>query len=375
MFPPPPPGRLLRLLPDSRTLVLTSLLYLSQARQAGAQGLFESRYQYYQEDDSRIRVDSDYSLWAFDLSETLKLEGSFLYSAISGASPTGLPPAAKGKQVPVIELEDDRYAVTLGLTSIHGKHSIKPGFAYSYEPDYESFSASLQDTISLNEKSTDLVLGFSGTWDTVGAAGSALSEDKTSYDAIIGVRQVLGPDTLLQVNAVLGWKDGFLSDPYKRALIDDEVFLEERPDSKFEQLLFAQITQFVEPIDASVEASYRFGHNDHGITSHTTSVSLNKWLLDKRLLVRPSFRYYSQSEADYYGVSFSGDPDYFSSDYRISAEETFNLGIQLRYIAIPDRLSIEAGYERYITRGTDGETSQSAYPDAHSFSIGARLSF
>jgi hypothetical protein len=59
----------------------------------------------------------------------------------------------------------------------------------------------------------------------------------------------------------------------------------------------------------------------------------------------------------------------------VSAEETLNLGLQMRIQLIPDKLALDLGYERYMTRGTDGSTSQSAYPDAHSFTAGIHYQF
>lgn len=358
-----------------RLWVLIGILHVYLSSSTMAESVFDTRYQYYQEDNGRVRVDSDYSLFSIDLSDTLMLDGTLLYSAISGASPTGLPPEKRGGQVPLVNLEDERYAATLGLTKQLGRHSLKLGGSYSYESDYLSVGGSVQDTISLNEKNTDLVLGFAYTHDTVGANGSDLNATKQSYDWIIGVNQLLGPNTLLTLNAGVGLKQGYLSDPYKRVLIDGEVFDERRPHRKLEQLLFGQITHYIEPWDASVEVSYRFGHNDHGINSHTGMIAFYKYLCDKRLVIRPSFRYYRQSAADYYDTEFSGNPEFYSSDYRVSAEETFNIGIQIRWFVIPDKFSIDLGYERYISRGTDGRTSQSAYPDANSITAGIHYQF
>lgn len=124
-----------------------------------------------------------------------------------------------------------------------------------------------------------------------------------------------------------------------------------------------------------MELAYRFGHNDHGSISNTFSLSLYQYLFEKRVVIRPSIRLYDQSEADYYDTTFTGNPTYFSSDYRISAEQTLNLGLQVRWNVIKDRFAIDLGYERYITRGTDGKTSQSAYPDAHSMTAGFHISF
>lgn len=360
---------------QGRTWAAVALLHVYLCQAALAENVFETRYQYYQEDDGRVGVDSDYSLFSVDLSDTLVLDGTLLYSSISGASPTGLPPSKRGGSVPTVYLEDERYAATLGLTAKIADHSLKTGFTYSYESDYLSLGGSIIDTISLNEKNTELLLGFAYTDDTVGANGSDLDERKRSYDVMLGVNQILGPRTLLSANLVLGWKRGFLSDPYKRVLIDDEVYFESRPSRKFEQLLYLQLTHELIPDDLSIDLSYRFGHNDHGSVSHTAMVALNKYFCEKRLVVRPSFRFYDQSAADYYDLSFSGDPDHYSSDYRVSAEQTFNLGLQVRWHVIPEKLAIDLGYERYISRGTDGRTSQSAYPDAHSFTAGLHLKF
>lgn len=323
-----------------------------------------------------MRVDSSYSLCSIDLTDTLVLDGSLLYSALSGASPTGLPPLLKGGPVPTVFLEDERYAATMGLTKQLGRHSVKAGFSYSYESDYTSFGYSLQDTISLNDKNTDLVLGFAYTDDTVGANGSLLEEPKRSYDAMIGINQVLSPNDLLSVNVGLGWKQGFLSDPYKRVLFDSYYVLpEKRPERKFEQLLFLQWTHHITWLDASIETSYRFGHNDGGSHSHTARVAFYKKFFGERLIISPSFRYYRQSAADFYDTEFTGNPQYYSADYRVSAEETFNTGVQVRWFPFNDHLAVDVGYEHYSTRGLDHKTSQSAYPDADSLSVGLHIQF
>lgn len=360
----------------ARLWILVGLVYVAVCSSLKAGAIVESRYQYYQEDGGRMRVDSSYSLFSVDLSDTLVVDGTLLYSALSGASPTGLPPLAKGGPVPLVELEDERYAATIGLTKQIGNHSLKAGFAYSYESDYTSFGYSLQDTIALNQKNTELVLGFAYTDDTVQANGSPLSEPKRSYDAIVGVNQVLSPNDLLSLNVTLGWRQGYLSDPYKRVLMDSYFVLPDtRPDHKFEQLIFLQWTHHIDWLDASVETSYRFGHNDAGSTSHTGRIAFYKKFFNDRLIIGPSFRYYRQTAADYYDTEFTGTPRYYSSDYRLSAEETFDAGVQVRWFPVKDRVAIDLGYDRYETRGLDHKTSQSAYPDAHYFSAGVHLQF
>ena len=54
--------------------------------------------------------------------------------------------------------------------------------------------------------------------------------------------------------------------------------------------------------------------------------------------------------------------------------ETFTVGIQAT-IKVRDWLGLDLGYQRYLMYGLDGVTSQSAYPSANVFTIGARVWF
>lgn len=359
-----------------RLWLLIGLIHLALASGALAETSFESRYQYYQEEHDRIRVDSNYSLFSLDLNDTTSVAGTFLYSAISGASPSGLPPLVQGQPVPVVGLTDERFAYTIGVNKQLGRHALSAGFAYSTESDYWSHAYSLQDIISLNQKNTELTLGFSFANDRVGENGTDLNAPKRSYDAIVGVTQILGPDDLLSLNLSLGWRQGFLSDPYKRVLLNQFFVLPDtRPNRRFEQLVFLQWTHHLPWEGASVETSYRFGHNDFGSHSHTAQVAFYQKFFDGRLVFRPGFRYYWQSAADFYDTEFFGNPRYFSADYRLSEEETFSLNVQLRWYAVKDRFAVDLGYERYATQGLDGKTPQSAYPDANSFTVGLHYQY
>lgn len=359
----------------SRGLFAAVALYWICATSLRAESFFESRYQYYQEDRGRIRVDSNYSLFSIDLKDSATIDGSFLYSVISGASPTGQPPPPGSKEVPVIKLNDERSAFTLGLSKPLGINTLKLGYAFSTESDYVSRSVSVQDTISLNQKNTELVLGFAYTDDIVGANGSKLAASKESSDVLLGINQVLSPNDLLTVNLTLGWRHGFLSDPYKIVPINAGYAWDKRPGSKFEQLLFVQWTHYFPTLKTSVETSYRFGHNDWGSQSHTARFALYRKFLGDRLILGPSFRYYRQSAANFYATSFTGTPSIYSADYRLSAEQSISLGAQMRFYAIRDRLAIDLGYERYAMQGLDHKTSQSAYPSARCVSVGLHFQF
>ena len=67
-------------------------------------------------------------------------------------------------------------------------------------------------------------------------------------------------------------------------------------------------------------------------------------------------------------------PFFYSSDFRLSELQTFTFGVNAT-VLLWEHARIELGYKRYIMRGLDGVTSQSAYPSANIFTVGARIWF
>jgi hypothetical protein len=340
--------------------------------------VFETRYQYYQEGNGRMRVDSIHSLFSVEAGKNVSIDGTYLYSTLSGASPTGLPLSISADgRIDTIHLRDERNAFSLGVNRVYGNHVLRTGIAYSQESDYLSYAYSIQDTISFNQKNTELVAGYSFTDDTVGANGSDLNASKRSHAALLGLSQILGPDDLLSVNLTCTWRDGYLSDPYKRFWLNDlsEVRWDNRPSRRSEQMLQVRWTHRVASLGGSVETTYRFGVSDWGNDSHMMRVTFHKKFLDGRMIVSPGIRYYRQSAATFYDTEFYGSPRYSSADYRLAAEETWSGGLQARWYAVPDRLAFDVGWERYITRGLDGKTPQGMFPSATTVSVGVHLDF
>ena len=99
-------------------------------------------------------------------------------------------------------------------------------------------------------------------------------------------------------------------------------------------------------------------------------------------VISPSFRYYRQGAAHFYGIQFPGDPvndrahvpSFYSSDYRLSFLETFTLGLDAD-VKLRDQWDLHLGYQRYWMRGLDGKTLQSTYPSAHIFTVGLTFSY
>jgi hypothetical protein len=381
-----------------------AMLPLAHLGRAAAENHFDYRYENYQEDAGRIGVDTQSILFETKITSWLTLHGDAVYDAISGATPTGAPPGTDIKSmfafpngpltttVPLAHMEDQRYAGALDAATTFGPHHITPQFSYSQEHDYISYGGALNYSLDLNEKNTSLNLGWAHAWDTIlPYRGESITENqhKDTDDFLVGVNQILGPKTTLSVNFTFRNSHGYLDDPYRSVVFadypqdpnDPALWPEKRPTFRQSYIPYVTVLQYITPLHASVEGSYRFYDDTFGIKAHTVDLSWHQ-KITKRVLVSPVFRYYYQTAADFYAPLFPGDPSldpsvfptYYSADYRLSKLQTFTAGVEIS-AKVTDFLSLDFGYKRYAMYGLDNVTSSSAYPKANIFTIGARLWF
>ena len=366
----------------------------AQRALAEGQNHVDFKYEDYKEADNRIAVSTYAAAFNTQLTSWLSLQGGYVYDSISGATPTGGPPLTPGAGVPLTHMSDIRRAENIAMSASWGLWTITPQYSYSKESDYESVGLSLNQTFDFNQKNTTMTLGISHDADEVlpkpGNPFFTKEAPKNSTDVLIGVTQLLSPTTIFNADFTYGHSEGYLADPYRGFYFTDHpdqpgsqtLFGEKRPDVKNREIFFLGLTQFVTPADASIELGYRFYHDTFDISAHTVSLS---WLqkIGKRVILTPTIRYYTQSEANFYHVSLPGDPanshappppPYYSADYRLSDMSTWTAGLLL-HVKVCEYFTIDAAYKRYTMTGNDGVTSQSAYPKANVYTIGASIWF
>lgn len=377
-------------------LLLASVFSLFAPRLAQAEDSITVKAQSWQEDNKRIRVDSQYALLEADLTTEARLKLMGLVDTITGATPTGEKAAASDAPVPLSKMDDRRKAWDANLACQFPRINVSAGCGVSRESDYVSHGYSLNTLTDFNQKNTLLLVGWGHTDDRVMETFWAGDREKTGDDFIVGVTQLLSPVFSLTANVSCGRATGFLGDPYKivsttRLDLDPGTYYtppENRPREKDKVAFFLGANRHFDRVDGALDASYRVYHDSFGIDSHTVDL---KWIqrLGARWLLEPSVRFYRQSEADFYhadldaaGVVTSYDPlletgtgraPYYSSDYRLSRMETTTLGLKAT-CTVNDHLSIDFAYERYLMRGLDGSTPESAYADADVFTVGMKLS-
>lgn len=403
----------------ARPVILAAWLLILPLRQMNAEDRADFKFSYYLEDHHRTEAFSPALLIETDLGPNTILTIQSVYDVISGATPTGEPMKRKTREVtiqeqaaqtsyvavsgasgrgttlvpvvssaataqtkteeygkpflPMADYEDQRWALNMGLRHRHGEWVVDAGMAYSTESDYHSLTESLIVSRDFNERMTTLSLGASLTHDDVRDTPTGNWLDKDTFDGQVQIAQVIDPFTLLKVSFVAGTSWGYLDDQYKFVLLDDEVVDEQRPDSRDKQIIYASLNRHIEPLNGALEASYRFYRDTYGINAHTFGLDWFQNLGPKLILV-PSARYYQQSAADFYGTKFTGSPNNYSSDYRLSKMGSVTYGVKLIW-KVSDKFWADIAYDRYSQFGRDQETPGETYPEANIVTIGFKLWF
>ena len=287
--------------------------------------------------------------------------------------------------VPLTHMHDHRNAFSFSIPLTLRAQKLTPSFAYSAESDYISFGGALNYSLALNDKNTMINAGWSHNSDLV-RDDKFKWRSKMADDVFLGVVQLFGPKAYLTVNTSFGFEHGYLADPYRGVMAATNFIQlnlnapalkpEKRPRHRNDEIVFVSWTQFLTPVNASYELSYRFFNDSYGVSSSTAELAWHQ-KLGKSIVLSPRFRYSIQDSADFYYVmvpNYKKLPTFYSSDYRLSAFESFAIGVDITW-RVNKYMSFDAGYMRYIMQGLDGVTSQSAYPEANLFTIGMRVWF
>lgn len=377
----------------ARAVILAATLAALTPRASRAENAVAYKYSGYHEAGGRIAVQTRTALIEQDLGTDYHAQLTGTIDAISGATPTGEPAPAGTDQVRLTQLHDRRKAWNADLSRQFARVNLSVGFGNSRESDYVSKGWSLNAVTDFNQKNTTLLTGVAGTDDDVKVFFQAPYVKKRSNDVIVGVTQLLDPRTSVTANLTWGRTTGFISDPYKLVEKNIEVipgiflrqtFGENRPAERDKWVGLTALNRAFPALHGASETSYRYYRDTFGTTAHTVETA---WFqkLGEKFILRPGFRFYQQSAADFYYYRLddttiiptrnrSASGPFYSSDFRLSAFRSTNTGLKLIWNPT-EALQFDAALERYDMRGRDGVTPQSAYIRATIVTLGARFAW
>lgn len=297
---------------------------------------------------------------------------------LSGATPWGTivdkkgTPSTADDQVQVVmsgaSIREHRTEANTGLAYFYDGGSFGASLGTSQENDYSSYSGGVNWGGEFDQKMTGVSLGLSGSTDTIDPTRQSIpgrggwvngsdpipvgeTEKKQSFSTYVSLSRILSPNAIVQGGISYTQKSGYLSDAYKA----NDV----RPDDRNQYTFNGSYRLWLKPIKSAFHVDYRFYNDDWGVASHTVSLALYKnW---QKLQIIPSFRYYSQTEADFYTVNVSGADFnylYYSEDARLSHFGSVSTGLKVVFKQKPVNWSISGEY--YVS-GADYAFGNSKY--------------
>jgi len=293
------------------------------------------------------------------LSETNELTVTLLEETLSGASPWYVQP--EGEELLQVmsgaTIDEKRTEVNLDFHKSRAKSDFHLALGSSTENDYQSFSGGLSgDYRFLSYLTMDWGLNFSKDYvkavDTDIYTSRPGEETKTRSGIFVGFTYAMGKTTLINISTSYAFINGFLSDPYKLALVEGIAVQDSRPDNNQLVTNKLQIRQFFPSLNAALHVDYRYFISDWVYeNANTINVAWYQNIGDNGWMLIPSVRFYDQSAAYFYQPYYTTtrrDGNY-SSDYRLSGFKAFSS--QLKLVKRFSSYTVSISHEMYEATG------------------------
>lgn len=290
---------------------------------------------------------------ALPVLESFRVTGDLGYETLSGASPWYVVEGEDGQPMQIMSgatIDEERIDVSIDTRHYgqNSEHALVLG--YSTENDYTAANVGVEGLYTLGDQHTSVNLGAGYSDDTVeptegGTLQRVVEEQRDAVDVVIGLTRILGARTVLQSAVSYTVQSGFLSDPYKLAMVDGVAVPDSRPDEREQFAWTTRLRHRLEDVPVSLHLDYRYFSDSWNVESHTLELALYQEWGDNWWLT-PSLRYYSQSQADFYRPFYPAEraDGHYSSDYRLSPYGAITIGLALRRKLGEHAVSLSAEY-------------------------------
>jgi len=257
--------------------------------------------------------------------------GSVVYDLLSSASNTAFDTgtgASKGGW-------QDRKAVNAGYSKRAGDWIYTPTLGFSTELSYKSLSGGLNVQRFFAEENFVLSAGIfhyadqAKPWD-ISAGAFRKWQDKTTDSANLSVTQLLSERDMVLAGVSYTAQNGYLEGT--RNTVDTGTRVEEvLPGYREKYTLSGRYVRSLRE-NLALHLDYRYYTDSWDIKSHTLEPALAVSFAEDKGLYRVFYRFYSQSEAEYYQDSFlSGARTYMTSDSDLDKFSANEIGVQFTY--------------------------------------------
>lgn len=257
-------------------LLVAAAVVAGAAATARADGTLAVRGVYYKERATRVMqpmLDG-----AFEAGERGLVTSHLLVDAITSASQSS-------GAVDAEPFTERRYEGGLGYAHQLDGWKLGGDTRYSSEPDYKSLYLGARGEVELAQKNTVLGLGGGVGRDTIsGGPASGLEQlmlqcapdapetpecELSTYSVFASASQILSRTAVLGVTADFAALRGYMSNPYRSAIVGLGTLRERHPNERDRVAIAASARYYVRATDTALVGSYRFYRDSWKIHAHT----------------------------------------------------------------------------------------------------------
>jgi hypothetical protein len=304
------------------------LLVLVLATSVRADTQFVSKVQVYSDSD-HTQVVSPTVQAQSDISPGTNVSVGYLVDAVSSASVDVVTQASP------ITMHDTRHQASIGLSQQFNSLNLRGGYSFSKENDYLSHTLDAGLVLDLNDKNTQVGIGYGIALNTVGRAEDMnFARNLTNQHIALSLTQTINTRLIGQVTYEMTYADGYQASPYRfvpvRMSLDaaPELWVPETdPETRWRHAIVVGANQAVGAASA-VQGDYRLYRDTWGITSHTFGARYFAHLA-KHVDLRLRERFYVQNGASFYQQVYETTAKYMVYDRELSALWSETLGAKL----------------------------------------------
>ena len=230
----------------------------------------------------------------------------------------GVTGASRPARQSLSAFRKNRGQIIAGLQQDLGDNTeLAASYYFSQEVDYSSQAGIVGLTQSFAEKNFTVTLSAQYTLDSVGeilANGKLYNRFKETHQTSISITQLLTPTSYVRMGADEMRNQGFLSDPYRKAVIPnavnglkDDTIQESVPDTRYRTAGWIEYNQYLTQLAGSFSVEYRYYLDDWNLNSNMVWFKLNKYITPNWVF-SPQYRFYDQTGADF--GSYAGGGSY-----------------------------------------------------------------
>lgn len=237
------------------------------------------------------------------LGEKFSVSANYYVDMVSSASIDVLSTASPYKE--------ERKQASVGVDYLRGKTSYSLNYINSKENDYTANTAIAGLSHDMFGDLTTVSIGFSRGWNKVGKRGDpTFDKNMDSRTFSTGVSQILTRKIIATLQYEVVSDEGFLNNPYRSFRYLDPTngngygFAAEKYPRTHTSNGASIGARYLLPFHAALNGSYRFYSDTWGIGSNTAEIGYTQ-PYKSRWLFEISYRYYTQTHADFYSDLFT----------------------------------------------------------------------